>query len=115
MSELKELLTLEELEEALESSTEIPVFLFKQSTTCPVSADAFAEYKAFLEPKGEEVDTYFVKVRETREVSNKIEEETGIQHQSPQVLFIKDREALWNISHKNITIDSLEEALQTYS
>lgn len=114
MDTLKELLTLEDLEEAWEMSTVKPVFLFKQSTTCPVSADAFADYKKFLEAKGDDVSTYFVKVRETREVSDEIAEETGVQHQSPQVLFIKDREALWNTSHNKITIDSLEEALKIY-
>ena len=115
MSQLIELLTNEDLEQALESSTQKPVFLFKQSTTCPVSAAAFSEYNTFLESKEEDVDTYFVKVRETREVSNQIAEETGVQHKSPQVLFIKDREVLWNTSHAEITVDSLENALKTYS
>lgn len=115
MSELKELLTSEDLAEAIELSSEKPVFLFKQSTTCPVSADAFAEYNTFLKSNGDDVNAYFVKVRETREVSNEIAEETGVQHQSPQILFIRDHEALWNASHNKITVDSLEEALNTYA
>lgn len=115
MSELKELLTLEDLETALEQSTEDPIFLFKQSTTCPISTEAFSEFNKFVETHGDDVNTYFVKVRETREVSNQIADETGVQHESPQVLFIQDREALWNTSHNEITIDSLEEALKTYA
>ena len=114
MSQLIELLTNDDLEQALESSTQKPVFLFKQSTTCPISAAAFSEYNSFVESNGDEIDSYFVKVRETREVSNEIAEETGVQHQSPQVLLIKDREPLWNTSHAEITVDSLENALKTY-
>lgn len=114
MSNLVELLTIEDLEAALEASTEMPVFIFKQSTTCPISGAAFDEFKTFVDGANDDIGTFFVKVRETREVSNQIAEETDVQHQSPQVLFIKDREPLWNTSHRDITVDSLENALRTF-
>lgn len=111
MSKLKELLTNEDLDQALESSAGKPVFLFKQSTTCPISAAAFSEFNNFLEASKEDFEPYFVKVRETREVSNKLAEEVNVEHQSPQVLLVKNKEVLWHTSHNKITVDSLTEAL----
>lgn len=113
LQELQELHTNEDLEKVWDKSTQEPVFIFKQSTTCPISAEAFDEYQTFLGSQ-DDVETYFVKVRETRDVSNQIAEETGVQHQSPQALLIKDREAIWHTSHSKITNDSLTAALEQY-
>lgn len=112
MSELKELLTEEDLEQVWEKSKEKPVYLFKLSTTCPVSGAAFAEFESFLKSTEADIEPYFVKVRETRDISDKISEETEIRHHSPQVLLIKDKEVLWNASHAKITEESLEAALK---
>lgn len=111
MPELKELQTFEDYEQAVEMSNEKPVLIFKQSTTCPISAEAFRQYNSFLDSTNKDIDTYFVKVRETREVSNKIAEDTNIKHESPQILLIKNKEVLWNTSHHDITVDKIEAAL----
>lgn len=116
MSELVELHTKDDLQNVWETSTEKPVFLFKQSTTCPVSAAAFDQFKTYVNENKADGDIafYFVKVRETREVSNQIEADTKIKHESPQVFFIKNKEVLWNTSHLRIKQSSLEEARETY-
>src|SRR5690625_2924804 len=111
MTELTELLEIDDLNEVWETSQEKPVLLFKQSTTCPISAEAFSEYQRFLDGNEEEVSAYFVKVRETRPVSNQIEEDLGIRHQSPQIFLVKNKEAVWNASHNKITMDSIKDAL----
>lgn len=109
---LKELLELDDLNEVWEASEKKPVLLFKQSTTCPISANAFSEFNNFLEDNdAADVEAFFVKVRETRPVSNQIAEDLGIQHQSPQIFIVKDKEAVWNASHNKITVDSIKEAL----
>lgn len=112
MSELKELHTSEDYEHAMERSSERPVLIFKQSTTCPISAKAFRQYHSFLDSTDKEIDTYFVKVRETRDVSNQIAEDTHIKHESPQILLIKNKEVLWNTSHSDITVKTIEAALE---
>lgn len=108
---LQELLEVDELQEVYEASVETPVLLFKLSTTCPISANAFDEFNTFLEKEPGDYTAYFVKVRETRPVSNQIEEDLGIRHQSPQIFLIRDQEAMWNTSHSDITVDSIKEAL----
>lgn len=111
MEQLTELLTKEDLDKVWDMSQEKPVLLFKQSTTCPVSAEAFNQFNAFVDETDLDVGTYFVKVRETREVSNRIAEETGVQHQSPQIFLIKGKEVLWHTSHSHITQEAIKEAL----
>src|SRR5699024_1337821 len=108
---LKELVAVEELNTVYEASTDKPVLLFKQSTTCPISADAFAQFQEYL-ANDDAVEAFFVKVRETRPVSDQIAEDLGVRHQSPQVFVVKNKEAVWNASHTSITVDSITEALQ---
>lgn len=114
VTELIELHTKDDLQKVWDVSTEKPVLLFKQSTTCPVSAAAFDQFKQFIEASADDIAFYFVKVRETREVSNQIEEETKIKHESPQIFFIKNKEVLWNTSHLRIKVSSIEEAVKAH-
>lgn len=111
MTELKELLDLDDLNEVWETSREKPVLLFKQSTTCPISAGAFSEFNTFLDHNSEDIGAYFVKVRETRPVSDEIAEELDVRHESPQIFLVRDRKQVWNTSHSQITEDSIREAL----
>ncbi|HLR60468.1 MAG TPA: bacillithiol system redox-active protein YtxJ [Pseudogracilibacillus sp.] len=112
MAELQELFEIDELEKVWEVSKEKPVLLFKQSTTCPISAAAFAEFQTFLKSNEADIAPYFVKVRETREVSNKISEDLNVQHQSPQIFLVKNSTPVWNASHNQITVDSITEAFK---
>lgn len=111
MTQLKELLEIEDLNTVWELSKEKPVLLFKKSTTCPISAASFEQFQSFLNESNEDIGSFFVKVRETRPVSNKIAEKLNIEHQSPQILLIKDGESKWDVSHTKITVKSITEAL----
>jgi bacillithiol system protein YtxJ len=83
--------------------------LFKHSTTCPISANAYEEFQAFL--KETDTPAAIVHVIEDRPVSNKIAEEFGIKHESPQIFLLEDGEVRWNTSHWKITRESIREAL----
>lgn len=85
--------------DVLERSKEKPVLVFKHSTTCPISAYAYGEFTSFESP----VETYLVKVIENRSVSNEIENDLGVRHESPQALLISNEKAFWNASHRKIT------------
>ncbi|TRM11239.1 bacillithiol system redox-active protein YtxJ [Lentibacillus cibarius] len=112
MAELKELQSSQDLDQVWQRSTETPVLLFKHSTTCPISANAFKQYQTFLESSGSEMDAYMVKVIENRDISNQIAEQTGVKHESPQIFLIRDRKVLWHTSHSQITVDSIGNALE---
>jgi len=111
MTALKELLTIEEWNEVLEHSKEEPVLVLKHSTTCPISTSAYSRVDGYET----EIPKYFLKVRESRPVSNEIESAVGVVHQSPQLFIIKDGKALWNASHTVITEKEINRGLKENS
>lgn len=98
--------------ESLKSlSSQKPVLLLKHSTTCPISANAWKAFRKFhAGSQGENLQTAFVKVIESRPVSLQIAKESGVEHQSPQAILFKDGKAVWNTSHWNITEKALQVA-----
>ena len=83
--------------------------LFKHSTTCPISAKAHEEFKAFVEESN--TSAAIVLVIEDRPVSNQITEELGIKHESPQIFLLEDGNVRFNTSHWKITKEALKEAV----
>lgn len=100
----KEITTIEEWNNAFESSASKPLVVFKHSTTCPVSANAYQEFNNYLDSKPrEDVEYVLVKVIESRPVSNQIAEDTSVKHESPQIVYIDKKEKVWTASHWSIT------------
>lgn len=110
MSNYKEISTIDQWKEVLEKSKDKPALLFKHSTTCPISANAYREFVDFESP----VETYLVKVIESRDVSNEIASDVNVQHASPQALLITNSQVVWNASHGRITGNSLAEAVTEF-
>lgn len=93
--------------DALEAAFRAPHFLlFKHSQICPVSARAFAEYRAFSSAHPD-VPTAWVDVIASRELSLSVAERTGVRHESPQALVLATGAPLWDASHGAITEASL--------
>lgn len=98
--EWREITTVEEWDDILNKSSEKDQIILKHSTTCPVSTNALEEYEAYLQDQpNENIDYTLVKVRESRPVSNKIEEDLGVKHESPQIIYIKDKAKYWSTTH----------------
>lgn len=91
----------EQLDELFEVSKNKPVVLFKHSITCPISANVFEEVA--------NVDStvFLVVVQDARALSNKIAEKTGIRHESPQAIIIKDGKSVFHASHYDISAAEL--------
>ena len=99
-----------DLEQLLNRSNINPVIIFKHSTQCSVSVQAYEEFAAFVESTDDLV-CGAVMVIENRRLSNAIAERFGVRHESPQALLIKDGRVVWHASHWSITPDSLNDAL----
>ena len=100
----REITTIEEWEDIFNKSTEKDQVILKHSTTCPVSTNALEEYNAYLkEQPNENIDYTMVKVRESRPVSNKIEEDLDVKHEYPQIIYIKDKKSYWSATHWSVT------------
>ncbi|MNH72473.1 hypothetical protein D3C87_708370 [compost metagenome] len=99
-----EISTIDEWNQILEQSSSRGQLVLKHSTTCPVSANALKEFNEFVDTNpNADVDYYLVKVIESRPVSNQIAEDLGVKHESPQVIFVKDKAKYWTASHWSVT------------
>lgn len=92
----------EELEKLFEQSSEKPVVLFKHSLTCPISAGVYQEIS------GADADVHLVVIQHSRNVSTAIAERTGIRHESPQAIIIKDGKPVYHASHYDVTAADIE-------
>ncbi len=104
-----ELNTTDQLDELFEVSNRKPIVLFKHSTTCPISANVFEEVA--------KVDStiFLITVQKVRNISNAIAEKTGIKHESPQAIVLKDATAVYKASHYDVTSDELTSILEQHS
>jgi bacillithiol system protein YtxJ len=98
--------SMEELDELFEKSGEQPVFLFKHSLTCPISAGVFEIVS------GIDADIYLIVVQHSRDISNEIATRTGVRHESPQAVILKDSKAVYHASHYDVTAQEIEEILK---
>ena len=93
-----------------ERSQKEPVVLFKHSTQCSQSAEAYEEVQSFLSDHPD-VPCGVVLVIEDRELSDTLEQHFGIRHQSPQAIIISRGDPVWHASHSRVTAEALENAI----
>jgi bacillithiol system protein YtxJ len=110
MAQVQELTDRSDFDDLLERSKEQPVALLKHSVACPISAQG---QKEFVGLEGEnDPPLYAVVVQYARDLSNHIAETLGVRHETPQVLIIKDGEAIYHASHHKISTDTLRSEAQ---
>jgi bacillithiol system protein YtxJ len=98
-----------ELEEAIARSQEAPTLLFLHDMWCPISGNA---YKEMGKLAAEDQDkTALVDVTSGKALSAAIEEQTGVRHESPQVIVLRHGKAVWNASHFGITAKAVTTAI----
>ena len=102
-----------ELEAAFAESTARPVILFKHSPTCPVSGAAWAEFLAFARAAREAPAPALrvIDVLAGRAVARRVAEITGVKHESPQALVLRDRKVVRFASHGALVAEWFEDAL----
>ena len=98
-------------EEILQQSYQQPVAVFKHSTHCGISAMTKMELKQSWDFAPEEVAFYYLDLIRYRNVSNRIADDLGVWHQSPQLILIKDGQAIYHSSHAAIKVNKVKAAL----
>ncbi len=82
------------------------IAIFKHSTRCAVSSMAKMRLSSTWDFK-EELPIYHLDLLSHRAISNLIAEKFDIQHQSPQLLVIKDGKCIYNASHLAISVKEI--------
>ena len=90
-----------------------PTAAIFKAGTCHKTNETFTHVQAQLEPR-EDLPLGIIRVVEARKASNRVEEVTGIHHESPQILLFKDGKAVFDRDNWDITAESLAEALETH-
>jgi bacillithiol system protein YtxJ len=93
------------LEKLFADSRERPVLVFKHSIACPISSRAYREM--------EQLDgVNLLEVQTSRQLSRELEQITGVQHETPQVIVLRDGKAVWNASHYDVNATAVSKALE---
>jgi bacillithiol system protein YtxJ len=109
---MREITTSEALDRLLAESAERPIFLYKHSPACPISAAVLHRINEYLDHRPAECpEFYLVNVLQSHQVSTDVALRLGVRHESPQLILVKSGEALWSVSHRSIGADAINGAL----
>ena len=96
------------LDNLLTDSTKKPIIVFKHSNACSISARAYREM--------EKVDgVNILEVQSARAVSNEFATLTGVRHETPQVVILRDGKAVWDASHFDVVAADVMKAVESNS
>ena len=113
MPVIQDVTSTDQLDRLLTESHRVPVWIFKHSLACGVSGHALSEFKRFVDALDPDDPAQFglVEIQQTPEVSVEVAERTGVRHESPQLIFLRNGAVVWEASHWAIKRKSLEKAL----
>ncbi len=103
-----ELTDIAQLLEVTAISSEKPVVIFKHSTRCSISRMALKQFEREYD-LNETVDAYFLDLIAHRDISNEIASRFNVYHESPQLILIKNGQAVYDVSHSDIDAVALKE------
>ena len=112
MAEIQRIESLPALDELLETAKEKTVWIFKHSLTCPISSAAWGQFQRFVADQPVNGGGVFalIEIQFARPVSNAVAERTGVRHQSPQAILLREGRVSWHASHYDIDLKSLSRA-----
>ena len=87
--------------------------IFKHSITCPISEMAYMNLHAGVHNGVISESVHLVRVQNHRELTRLIANETGIHHESPQILIIKNGKVVYHVSHNRIDAKSISHAISS--
>ena len=107
----KALNTFEDLEEIIKRSSQQPVLIYKHSTRCSLSSIVRSRLERSWKADPFDIEGHFLDLISFREVSNAVEDQFKVLHQSPQVLVIDQSKCIFHCSHLAIGLKAIKKAL----
>lgn len=102
MKEWINMTTAEDFYRLLEDSVREPQIIFKDSTTCGISAFARDRLQKGSEHLAGKAVFHYLDLLRFRPVSNLVAQELTVTHQSPQIIVLKDKKVAYTASHHAI-------------
>lgn len=107
MKNWKDIKSVEDFHEIVEKSKNRTQIIFKDSTTCGISAYAKERLDLGTAKLEEKADFNYLDLLAYRSISNLIAEELDIRHQSPQILVLRDGKLVHSVTHHSIEPDKI--------
>ncbi|MEP0712992.1 bacillithiol system redox-active protein YtxJ [Algoriphagus sp.] len=97
-----------QIQEIKTLSEDKPVMIFKHSTRCSISSMSLDRLlRKWKDGDSEKVIPYYLDLIASRQLSDLVAKEFGVPHESPQVLLIKNGDAIYDVSHYEISYPDL--------
>lgn len=103
----------EQLNQLITESAEKNILIFKHSTRCNISRATLDRLERNW--KDEEISnlkSYFLDLLAHRDISNAIAEQFHVEHESPQVLIIRNGKSIYDNSHYGIDFSAIKEKVK---
>jgi bacillithiol system protein YtxJ len=107
MTTWKPITAQEDISTILDASEQKTQLIFKDSTTCGISAYAKERLVTGSDILTERADFNYLDLLAFRSISNYIAEELNVVHQSPQIIVLKDRKVVYQVTHHSIEVDKI--------
>jgi bacillithiol system protein YtxJ len=88
------------------------ILLFKHSTRCSISDVALNRLERAWKLPVETVPAYYLDLIKFRNISSLIAQELEVEHQSPQILIIKNGKCIYTASHSEISYAAIIEKME---
>jgi len=96
-----------QLQSLLQQSADKPQVIFKHSNRCGISSMARGRLERAAAPGT--VDFHMLDVIQHRSLSRQVADLLKVEHESPQVLLIKNGQCVFDASHTAISMDDIVE------
>ena len=100
-----------ELQKLIVESENKPVLLFKHSTRCSISSMAKNRLESNWDISEDDITPVYLDLIKYRDVSNQIESELNVKHESPQIILLKNGKVNFHTSHNQISVDAIKQNL----
>lgn len=94
-----------------EQSKTNAVLIFKHSTRCSISRFALKDFNNTYDIPAKDLTVYMLDLLNYRTISNALAQKYSVEHQSPQVLLIKEGVCTYSVTHDSIDAQALKDEL----
>ena len=103
--------SLEQIKTIKELSKSETIFVFKHSTRCGISGMVIKRFENLFDSSMNNIKVYYLDLLNFRAISDEVGYSFQAQHQSPQLLIIRNEVAVLNVSHYDITTVNIQKHL----
>ena len=103
--------SLEQIKTIKELSKSETILVFKHSTRCGISGMVIKRFENLFDSSMNNIKVYYLDLLNFRAISDEVGYSFQAEHQSPQLLIIRNEVAVLNVSHYDISTVNIQKYL----